>query len=217
MIKKVLFGCLFLFLTSCIAEEPYSSCPFVIIRRDDAHLIQKANYQDDFDVELKGFEGYCYFDERVRREKARIIPIFVVSKLRNTDETNVQFSWFTQTIKGPPEYIGKNTYFADVHIKQGEKSVEVKGKEIELKVPNEMMNDFPIFMGLSLSRQERDYNQRLFDVDYGYYNENEIPEPNNIKLKVYPDRVYEDGRPAEVEYIDPNAKPKSSGCGSCSL
>lgn len=217
MLKKFLLCSLFLLLTSCVLEEPYHYCPFVTIRRQDAHLIQKANYQDDFDVELKGFEGYCYFDSRVRREKARITPVFVVTKLRNTDETNVQFSWFAQTIKGPPEYIGKYTYFADVHIKQGERSVEVKGKEVELKVPNEMMNDFPIYMGLALSKQEKDYNQRLFDVDYGYYEENDIPEPRNVKLKVYPDRVYEDGTPAEVEYVDPNAKSKSSGCGSCSL
>ena len=86
-------------------EEP---CPVVIIPRDIAYVTQKVNYIDDFQIELKGYSGYCYFDKRINRRKAVIIPQFEVRRLRqNLDETDVDFTYFTETIKGPPEYLGK--------------------------------------------------------------------------------------------------------------
>lgn len=225
MSKKFLSLVLLLLVSACVVEKTYQYCPYVTISREDAKLIQKVNYQDDFMVELKGFDGYCYFDSRVKQEKAVITPIFVITKLRNTDETDVQFSWFTNTIKGPPAYLGRRSYFAGTHIGQGERVKEFKGRPVEVKIPAEMMYEFEIFMGLDVSKEEKKYNQRIFDVEYDYYEYPPKIEAPAVKLKVYPEVYYEDGTPVEPEYLKGrNEGPErlspaaeSESCGSCGL
>lgn len=210
-----------LLVSSCVVEQPYQMCPVVSIAREDAKLIQKVNYQDDFMVELKGFDGYCYFDTRVKQEKAVITPIFIVTKLRNTDETDVQFSWFTNTVKGPPAYLGRRSYFAGTHIGQGERIKEFKGRPVEVKIPLEMMYEFEILMGLDVSQEEKKYNQRIFDVEYDYYEYPPQIEAPTVKLKVYPEVYYEDGTPVEPEYLKAKSSFRRSAppadCGSCGV
>lgn len=186
--------------TSSIPEG-YRQCPLVTIKREDARLIQIVNYQDNFEVELIGFEGFCYFDTRVKQEKAKITPIFVVNKLRNTDESDVQFSWFTNTIKGPPAYLGKKTYFVETSLQKDEQRKEFKGAQVEVKIPVDMMYEFEIFAGLELSPKEKKYNQRLFDVDLGYYENQSSLEPYHVKIREYPTEYYEDGSVAEPENL----------------
>lgn len=215
MIKKICICAFFALLSACVVKEPYRQCPLVTIKRDDSRLIQKVNYQDDFEVEFKGVEAFCYFDERVKQEKAKIIPIFVVHKLRNTDETDIHFSWFTNTIKGPPAFLGKKAYFTGTSMLQGERSKEFRGEEVEVKIPVEMMYEFEIFAGLVVSPEEKKYNQRLFDVDFGYYEDQPTPEPVAVKLKVYPQLYYEDGSVAEPEYVTKGQAKQTEGCSSC--
>ena len=147
-------------------EEP---CPVVIIPRDIAYVTQKVNYIDDFQIELKGYSGYCYFDKRINRRKAVIIPQFEVRRLRqNLDETDVDFTYFTETIKGPPEYLGKKHYFGHVTIPLNQREKVLNGKQLELKIPNEDYGRFEIYLGLELSPEERKYNNRTFDIKYQF-------------------------------------------------
>ncbi len=173
MFKKIFCAILLIGLCGCVSSVPegYRQCPVMTIKREDARLIQIVNYQDNFEIELIGVEGFCYFDERVNQEKAKITPTFRVKKLRNTDETDVQFSWFTNTIKGPPQFLGKKSYFVGTSISSKEMSKEFKGKQVEVKIPLDMMYEFEIFAGLDISPQERKYNQKIFDVDLGYIEE----------------------------------------------
>lgn len=212
MLRKILPILITLIISGC-AQAPERFCPLVTINRENSRLIQKANYQDDFEVELKGYEGFCFFDKRVNREKASITPIFVVTKLRKTDESDVHFSWFTETLKGPPEYLGRKDYFVEVTIPKGKIHKEFRGKTVELKIPSSMKYEFEINAGLNLSKEEKRYNQRIFDVDLGYYEDNEIPQKPNIKLKVYPEEVYEDGTPVEPNFQKTQASQnKCWGC-----
>lgn len=217
MIKKIYIGILAGLLSACVLRDPYRYCPLVTIDRYDARLIQKVNYQDDFEVEFKGVEGFCWYDERVKQEKARITPVFVVRKLRNTDESDVHFRWFTNTIKGPPAYLGKKSYFAEVSMAKGERSKEFRGEAVDVKIPRDMMYEFEIFAGLVISPQEQKYNRRIFDVDFDYYEDTETSEPSVAKLKVYPELYYEDGSVAEPEYITPGRPQKKQGCSSCGV
>lgn len=234
MLKRFLSISLLLLVTACVSED-IKICPMVTISRENAYLIQKANYQDDFQVELKGYEGFCFYDNRVKQEKAQIVPIFQITKLRNTDESDIQFSYFTNTIKGPPQYLGRRSYFVSTHMTQGERNKEFKGSPIEVKIPLEMMYDFEIMMGLDISRQENLYNQRLFDVEYKYYVGKPFPEPDIVKLKAYPEDLNADGTPYEPKYVtrktpstqkNPVTHPSSnavepvqpaSSCSSCNL
>lgn len=170
--SKMIFAFLMtLVLSSCLlhtSERSYKQCPIITIKRADARLIQLANYQDNYEIELTGVEAFCYYDQRVKQEKARIVPIFKIRKLRNTDESDVHFSWFTETIKGPPAYLGKKSYFVEVSLQEDEREKEVKGKFVDVKIPKEEMYEFEIFAGLEMSKKEREYNQKIFDVDLGY-------------------------------------------------
>ncbi len=189
-------------LNGCVSSAPegYKQCPLVTIKREDARLIQIVNYQDNFEIELVGMEGFCYYDTRVKQEKAKITPIFVINKLRNTDESDVQFRWFTNTIKGPPAYLGKKTYFVETSLKKDERRKEFKGAQVEVKIPVDMMYEFEIFAGLEISPRERKYNQRIFDVELGYFEE-ETSEPYSVKVKEQPAIYYEDGTPADPENL----------------
>lgn len=175
MLKQSLLLSASLLISSCTfwnAEPPQpipGVCPQVVIPRDVAYVVQKVNYQDDFQIELKGYEGYCYFDKRVNRRKAVITPKFEVRRLhRHLDETDVDFSIFTQPEAGPPEYLGKKTYFERVTLPLSVREKTFEGKTIELKVPNDEYTDFTIYLGIDISPEERKYNDRTFDIKFKY-------------------------------------------------
>ena len=202
MIKKISAIFLLFFISGCVlllddAPEGYKQCPLITIKREDAKLIQIVNYKDNFMVELKGTESFCYFDDRVKQEKAVITPTFVVKRLQKSDENDIQFSWFTNTIKGPPAFLRKKAYFEAVSLSADENEKEFKGKTVEVKIPQEMMYEFEIFAGLVISPKEKAYNQRFFDVDMEYDDtapENEVYE---TKIKEYPPLYNQDGTFAE--------------------
>ena len=202
--RKIFYALAMLFLASSCSysvPEGYKQCPLVTIKREDARLIQIINYQDNYEIELIGFEGFCYYDTRVNQEKAKITPIFAINKLRNTDESDIHFSWFTNTIKGPPAFLGKKTYFVETSMKKEERHKEFKGAQVEVKIPVNMMYDFEIFAGLELSPKEKKYNQRLFDVDLEYYESQSSMEPYQVKIREYPSEYYEDGSVADPENL----------------
>lgn len=165
-----------LFQSSCSmfwnSAEPSKipqTCPFVIIPRDVAYVVQKVNAQDDFQIELKGYEGYCYFNEYDKRRKAVITPQFSVRRLRGRlDETDVHFSFFTETIKGPPAFLGKKSYFEQVEIPLQQKEKTFSGRTVEVSIPNADYGDFPIYLGLDLTAEETKYNNRTFDIKFRY-------------------------------------------------
>ena len=68
-------------------------CPRVVIPRDTAYLTQIVNYREEFQISLVGYEGHCYFDTRVNRDKAVINPVFKIKRLRRSDETDVHFAY----------------------------------------------------------------------------------------------------------------------------
>jgi lipoprotein len=158
-----------LFWSENTVRAPEDNCPSVIIPRDVAYVTQKVNYKDDFRIEITGFSGYCYFDKRVNRRKAVITPQFEVRRLRQKlDETDVDFEYFTETVKGPPEYLGKKHYFGHVTIPLNRREMAFSGKTLELKIPNRDYGRFEIFLGLELTPEERNYNNRTFDVKYRF-------------------------------------------------
>lgn len=194
MLKKMSAFIILTMLGGCVLSTPegYRQCPLITIKRQDARLVQIVNYQDNFEIELKGVEAFCYYDTRVNQEKAKITPIFTIRKLRNTDEKDVHFSWFTNTIKGPPAYLGKKTYFIETSMMPKERYKEFKGPQVEVKIPVEMKYEFEVFAGLEISPQEKKYNQRLFDVDLGYQETSSSLEPYHAKIKEYPVQYYEE-------------------------
>ena len=160
-----------LLLISC-ANKPMDTvnvdynCINVSIPRDSAYVTQKVNFKNDFQIEVVGYSAYCYFDTRVNRRKAVITPQFVVKRLRgDLDETDVDFEYYTNTIKGPPEYLGCKQYFGRITIPLDKKEVGFSGSALELKIPNQDYDDFEVNLGLVLTPEEQKYNSRTFDIN----------------------------------------------------
>lgn len=158
----------FVFLLSSCRHGGADVCPRVVINRDTSYLTQIVNYREEFQVSVIGFEGYCYMDTRVNRTKAVIEPIFKIKRLRKSDETDVHFAYFTETVKGPPAYLGKKTYYLNVTIPADRLEMEYKAPAVQVKVPEDMKYEFDINLGLIISKEEQKYNERTFDINYRY-------------------------------------------------
>ena len=52
----------------------YETCPRVQIIRDNAYLTQVVNYREEFQINLIGYDGYCYMDRKINQNKALIKP-----------------------------------------------------------------------------------------------------------------------------------------------
>lgn len=166
--KKYLSILLLLFLCSCTysfeqdnLECNKQNCAKIYIPTSNSYLIQIVNYSANFRVELIGYESYCYSYLPADMRFAVITPYFRVTRLRPSKDTEVDFSFYTQTKKGPPEFLGKRSYFASVDI-SGD-SVDVKGKPVKVRVPLQS-NGFEVELGLALSKAEKDYNSYNPDI-----------------------------------------------------
>ena len=157
--KKYLFF-IIIFLGGCAWwKEPISdSCPNITIPYDNSYFVQHANYKDDFQIELIGYKRYCTAAQTINRRYAIIKPIFRVTRLSDGDESRVDFAFYTQTLQGPPEYLGKRSYFAYADIPLGVKEVVVDGHPAKVRIPC-CSPDFSINLGLSASVAELDYNK----------------------------------------------------------
>ena len=76
----------------------YETCPRVQIIRDNAYLTQVVNYREEFQINLIGYDGYCYMDRKINQNKALIKPIFQIKRLRPSDETDVHFAFYTAAV-----------------------------------------------------------------------------------------------------------------------
>ncbi len=170
MLKKISL-ILLLFLTGCdYGYMDYETCPRVQIIRDNAYLTQVVNYREEFQINLIGYDGYCYYDRKIKQNKALIKPIFQIKRLRPSDETDVHFAFYTETVKGPPEYLGKKTHYAVAAIPSDAIEIEYTAPQVMVYVPEEYKYSYDINMGLVISPEERKYNHRTFDIEYRYYN-----------------------------------------------
>lgn len=171
--RIVIFTLLFVFgLASCrIGSEREAMCPRVRIPRVTSYVSQVVNWCERFQVSVTGYDGYCYYDKRVNRTKAVINPIFKIKRLRKSDENDVSFAYFTETVKGPPAYLGKKTYYLNVTIPENKSEMIYTAPAVEVKVPEDMKDEFDINLGLVLTKEELKYNKRTFDIDYRYVDE----------------------------------------------
>lgn len=171
MFKKLGFM-LVLFAAGCTGPDyEYEICPRVQIVRDNAYVTQVVNSYEQFQITLKGFDGYCFYDSRIEQNKALINPVFEIKRLRPSSETDVHFAYYTETVKGPPAYIGRKTHHVVAHIGSQAREIEFKAPQVMVYVPEEMKYSFDINLGLVISPEERKYNQRTFDINYRYINQ----------------------------------------------
>lgn len=125
---KAKLSLLFVVLTTACMYQPQfeayegeelGSCPRVQIRLDDRTIIQKAGGKDLFKIEMVAYEGHCYYDERIEKDKAVVSPKFKITRLTDTNVEDVHFSYYLETAEGPTKFLGKKTYFGEVRMPKG--------------------------------------------------------------------------------------------------
>ena len=166
MRKYVLITFLFLVI-SCTSyhHEADLDCPNIIIPSQTAFYTKDGQFGENFQVEIIGFQNYCYGLEDITRRYVVIKPKFRITRLRAHDETSLDISFYTQTIKGPPEYLGKNSYSTAAQISLDDQKSEFWGPEVKVKIPP-FSNDFEISLGLNMNSAEINYKNQRFDTRY---------------------------------------------------
>lgn len=205
-------------LVAACSENTVNLCPFITIPRDTAYVTQKVDYSDEFQVELIGFDGYCEQELHNKRSIAVVTPIFRVQRLRDSDETAVDVSFFTQAVKGPPKFLGKRSYSASTQIKRDEREKEFRGKSVKIRIPDDDSENFEILMGMDVSSQEFKYNQRTFDIKYQYEEGQSAEEvfsaqnkPKIVDFKKTKSQASSSSKKAKA----PASVPAESGCSTC--
>ena len=165
MLKKLLL-LLLVATTACSHKETSNKkiCPQVTIQRSDAYFTQKGWEHEEFSVELIGYEGYCYLDNRINKHKAVISPIYRINRLRPNDETDVMFHFFAE----PPNGRKKIFYQDNIKLTTDLKEAEPKGREIELEIPENMKYNYNIKLGMYISNKNKKFNNKTFDVPLNY-------------------------------------------------
>jgi len=211
MLKKLLLTVPW-FLASCSLlwyEDEVTPCPYVTIPQDTSYLTQTVSYLDNFQIEVNGYEGYCYDEHSVNRRYAVITPVFSVTRLRDSDETEVDFNFYTETVKGPPGFLGKKSYAAGTSIGLDEQSKEFRGKPVKVKIPADG-TPLEIILSLDVSRDEYRYNQRTFNVERRQENKDEHFFIESGLVRYIP--ASKKAAPAEQPQENP-----SSSCNSCGI
>jgi hypothetical protein len=172
---RILSILLCLSLIGCSTDALYYGesevCPQVQIIRNESYLSQFVGYKEQFQISISGYEGYCYYDNALNRHRAVIRPTFKIKRLSRSPETDVRFSYYTETVKGPTEYLGKKTYFVTAHIGANELETYYTAPEVKVHIPEKMIKDYDVNLGLWISPEEAKYNQRTFDINYRYVDE----------------------------------------------
>ena len=155
MFKKCFIIAMTLSLASCEflrawwggSEEEL--CPVVKIDPQNLY-IKDSESGNSFRVSIRGFEGYCYTDAH-NINRAVIVPIIRVQRLKDTGETDIHFTYYTETLEGPPEFLGKKTYHTYLSVSLQEPGMVFRLKPLERVIPTEAPHDYDIKLGLDKS------------------------------------------------------------------
>ncbi len=176
MLKKIFLLAFFL-CTSCMMLEYETDedtaggakkmpCPNVVINRSEAYLSQIEGYKDHFKIELYGYEGYCWFDYKVKSPKASITPLFKLIRLDGgRNEAFVMLDWFYRTSEGPTAFLGEKTFVEQVDVPASTPVFKFRGQTTDIRVPTLEDSIFQINLGLRMTNQEKQYNESAFDLN----------------------------------------------------
>ena len=137
-------------------SAPLMACPKVEIKAEDRAIIQKAGGQDLFKIELTGYAGNCYYDERISKDKAVVSPRFKITRLTNNHVEDVHFSYYLETAEGPTRFLGKKTYFAEVNMVTGVNEIVYTAPAGELSAPIGKQK-VDMYVGLNAIAEDSEY------------------------------------------------------------
>lgn len=196
------FSLLMLLSCSSFNGDDYS-CPSIFIPRETSRIYKNSGSFDSFQVNVVGFNAYCYTETANNRRYAVISPVFKVRRLESSQTTNLDIDFYIKTSINDKDYIGKNIFNQVLNIPVDAKENVVVGKETRTRIMNQPYQNFHLDIGMVLEGDALDKSKRMFDIDYKYLSTEEINDDKEIKnvyLEVETDE--------EVIYSDIDSKPK---------
>lgn len=170
MIKKTFFGLFLMFLCSCVSEQteplkkvyklsPEEMCPKIEVKKQDSVIVQKVGSEPIFEISIKGFEGFCYYNERTRKNKAVVRPKVLVRRLSETTISTVHFSYYLETSVGPAAYLGQKIYFEKVLMPKDVEDIEYVLDARELQVPEYAEHRPDLYLGLMANPDDSEFRK----------------------------------------------------------
>ncbi len=159
MSKKFFLAAFVLLLSSCAGKQEVfvHYCPNVQIVPEFSRMTIMAGKEPEAKVELIGYEGYCRTDVR-NQAKAVVAPIFEVSRLNETSDKKVRFSYYTDTGSNKIVMLGKEKHSVVVDAPKIGEKIMYQGDYVELRIPEDQPG-YPIKLGLMLSNAQYRYNR----------------------------------------------------------
>lgn len=216
--KRVLKYFFLVFLTACSsAPDNANECPLISISRETSRSFYQDNQADKFQINLIGFEGYCYTEPSNNRRYALITPIFKVRRLESSSITSLDVDFYVKTSINAVDYLGFRKFSQTLNIPSNTKEITITGRQTKTRISMPPYDGFDIKLGLSLTDAEKQKAKKMLDVDYWYLSEEELSQTDEvlidtIYLEIAPDEevIYSeiDKKPVVVK----KNRPKSNSC-----
>ena len=215
--KKVFLSLMALGLAACSSKQPEADCPVIDVLRENARIYQSDNISDKFQINLSGYDAYCYTDVRNNRRYAAVTPIFKVRRLENSQINSLDVDFYVKTKGHDKDYLGERVYNQQLFIDSNAREQIIKGKETSVRIAPQPYDGFRLELGLKGSSEQLEKSRKMFDIDYRYFTQEELNAQNdkaveNVYLEVFSDEkvVYSD-RAKKPEVVKKNSKTK---CGN---
>ena len=125
-------------------------CPAIIVKQDTLRALN-----DTVELFLTGFEAHCYYNENTKSTWARITPAFKAVRLKHGVERDIFFAYYTETLIGPPEYLGRRTRHEKATLPEGMSETRFKGRTFEMVIPAGFEEHYSLNMGLIFSKKKK--------------------------------------------------------------
>lgn len=204
MRKFLILGFVCLLSACSYVDSSEYECPKISIPRETTRSYQNNGQFDEFQINLVGFESFCYTEPVTNRRYASITPTFKVRRLEASSVSSIDTSFYIKTSINAEDYLGIRNYNQVLNIPTSSKEVIVTGKQTITRIPTQPYNNFEIYIGMTMNNEALSKANKKFDIDYRYLSEDELAKQNdalieNVYLEVRDDE--------EVVYSEFDKKP----------
>lgn len=198
--KRIVILLLLLILAACAqTSQPDDGCPEINIPRETARIYQNNGEIDQFQINLVGYEGYCYTEPSNNRRYAVLTPLFKVRRLEDSPTSSLDVDFYIKTSINAEDYLGTRKFSQTLNIPQGVKEKTIKGRVTKTRLATPPYNGFSLDLGIALSDEAKTKTKKMFDIDYRYLSAEEIAAQNETAVE----KVYLEVNPdEEVIYSD---------------
>ena len=183
MRKFLILGFVCLLSACSYVDSSEYECPKISIPRETTRSYQNNGQFDEFQINLVGFESFCYTEPVTNRRYASITPTFKVRRLEASSVSSIDTSFYIKTSINAEDYLGIRNYNQVLNIPTSSKEVIVTGKQTITRIPTQPYNNFEIYIGMTMNNEAFSKANKKFDIDYRYLSEDELAKQNDALIE----------------------------------